>query len=152
MKIEAYGIVIIHDNKLLVSKDDKDDFYKIPGGKPNENETGKETAIRELQEETGLTGIIEKKLSSQILTKNETTGEKQEIALHHYKGKLKNYPNSFKTYIHNGHEVAWIDLNNIDKYNIAPNIKFSTADNLPDFIFSTFSNKFILTLLCLIKI
>ena len=30
--IVASGPVIMEDNKLLVNKDDKDDFYKLPGG------------------------------------------------------------------------------------------------------------------------
>ena len=30
--IIASGLVIIEDQKLMVNKDDKDDFYKLPGG------------------------------------------------------------------------------------------------------------------------
>ena len=33
--IVASGPVIIKDRKLLVSKDSKDDFYKLIGGKEN---------------------------------------------------------------------------------------------------------------------
>lgn len=124
MKIEAHGLVVIYENKLLVSKDKKDGFYKIPGGRIENAETGKETAIRELEEETGLIGIVENELSTQILDKNTKTGEPQEIELHHYIGKLENLPENFNTYEYDGHEIRWIDLDEIGEYDVAPNIKF----------------------------
>jgi len=51
-KIVASGPVIMEDGKLLVSKDSKDDFYKIPGGTVEEGETLKQCCIREVKEET----------------------------------------------------------------------------------------------------
>ena len=49
-KITAHGPVIVVRRKLLVSKDNKDDFYKIPGGRPREGETGEETCKRRVKE------------------------------------------------------------------------------------------------------
>jgi len=122
--IEAHGMVIIYEEKLLVTKDNKDEFYKIPGGRPENKETGTETATRELEEETGLTGIIGKKLSTKTLTKNPTTNEEIKIVLYHYEGKLKTTPSNFNDYIHNGHQVKWIPIKDISDYNVALNIKF----------------------------
>ncbi len=49
--IIASGPVIIEDGKLLVDKDDKDDFYKIPGGRIEGIESLEETCCRETKEE-----------------------------------------------------------------------------------------------------
>jgi 8-oxo-dGTP pyrophosphatase MutT (NUDIX family) len=122
--IEAHGMVIVYENKLLVTKDNKDAFYKIPGGRIEDGEAGIETAIRELKEETGLIGIIGKELSTQILTKNPTTEEEMEIKLYHYKGELKSSPENFNDYNHEGHEVKWLPISEIDNYEVAPNIRF----------------------------
>ena len=122
--IEAHGMVIVYENRLLVTKDKKDKFYKIPGGMIEENETGEETAVRELKEETGLIGIIGERLSTQTLTKNPTTGEKMEIKLCHYEGELKAVPEFFNDYNYDDHEVKWIPIPEIEDYNVAPNIKF----------------------------
>ena len=119
-------MVIVYENKLLTSKDKKDEFYKIPGGRIEDDETGEETAIRELKEETGLAGMIKGELSTQILTRNPTTYEVMEIKLYHYKGSLNAIPKKFNDYGHNGHEVKWLDIKEIKngEYEVAPNIKF----------------------------
>jgi len=122
--IEAHGMIIIQENKLLVTKDNKDDFYKIPGGQPREKENGEETAKRRLTEETGLIGTIKKQLSTKKLDKNPTTKEPMKINLFHYKGKLKNYSENYNDYIHNRFKVKWIPINELQDYNIAPNITY----------------------------
>ena len=63
-EIVAHGPVVIIEGKLLVTKDDKDDFYKIPGGRGKEGETGEETCIRRVGEETGMEVEIVKELST----------------------------------------------------------------------------------------
>jgi 8-oxo-dGTP pyrophosphatase MutT (NUDIX family) len=122
--IEAHGMVIVSNNKLLVTKDEKDDFYKIPGGQPKKGEAGKETATRRLTEETGLTGIIEKKLSTKKLDKNPTTKEPMSITLFHYKGSLNKTPGDYENYEHNNFKVKWIPTNELSDYAIAPNITY----------------------------
>jgi len=117
-------MVIIYENKLLVTKDEKDDFYKIPGGRPKENEAGAKTATRRLTEETGLIGIIGKKLSTKILIKNLVRDEKTRIELHHYEGKLETPPQNFDNYTHGKHQVKWLPINNIQNYEVAPNITY----------------------------
>ena len=125
-KIIASGPVIIKDNKLLVTKDNKDDFYKIPGGKVEENESLEECAVRELKQETGLDCETIKKLSTQELDKKPRTGENIEMYLYHYLADLKQPVKDYKSYNHNGHEVNWINIKDMkkEKYPVAPNIKF----------------------------
>jgi ADP-ribose pyrophosphatase YjhB (NUDIX family) len=69
-KVVAFGPVIVVEGRLLVTKDGKDNFYKIPGGKPLIGESGEECCLRELREETGLDAKIVRPLSSLILDRN----------------------------------------------------------------------------------
>jgi len=123
--IIASGPVIIEDGKLLVDKDDKDDFYKLPGGRVEEGDKSLEyTCIRETKEEINGDVQIIKKLSTMILTKNPQTGKSMKIELHHFLSKLGNI-NEIKP-ISPIKEVRWLDVDEIKqgKYNVAPNIKF----------------------------
>jgi len=123
--IIASGPVIIEQGKLLVNKDDKDDFYKLPGGRIEESVGYLEEAChRETKEE--INGLIEiiKPLHPMILWKNPQTEEKMCILLIHYLAKLKNKEDVKP--IPPIKEVKWLDIEEIkqEKYNIAPNIKF----------------------------
>lgn len=123
--IIASGPVIIEDGKLLVNKDDKDDFYKLPGGTIEEGvESLEEACHRETKEENnGLIKIL-KPLSPMILWKNPQTKEPMCIVLIHYKAKLLN-----KKYIKPIppiKEVRWLSISDIKKgkYLVAPNIHY----------------------------
>lgn len=118
------GPVIIENGKLLVTNDGKDDFYKIPGGKVKEGESLEETCLRELEEETGFECKILKELSTMKINQKPGTGEKMEIELHHYKAELINLVENYNSFEHGGHEVRWIEINDLEKYPLAPNIKF----------------------------
>ena len=118
------GPVIIKNGKLLVSKDNKDDFYKIPGGRVEEDETLEECAKREFKEETGLECEIIKTFLTQKLTKRLGTNEIMNMSLHHYKAKLTQPIKNYNSFNYKEHKIKWLDLKNIEKENIAPNIKF----------------------------
>ncbi len=124
-EIIAHGPVIIKAGKLLVSKDGKDDFYKIPGGRPEGDETPIQTLIREVMEETGLECEILEELSTMILNRNPTTGEEMRIELHHYLARLTTKVD-LKDFKHDGYEIRWLDIEEIKqgKYDVSPNIKF----------------------------
>lgn len=123
-KIVASGPVIIKDGKLLVSKDNKDDFYKIPGGTVEEGEELEGVCVREVKEETNADIDIIEPLSTMIINKNPQTGEEMEISLHHFKATLKN-PDDLKEG-EDIKEVKWLDIEEIKKgkHNVSPNIKF----------------------------
>ena len=124
--IVASGPVIIENNKLLVVKDSKDDFYKFPVGTVEEQDNGdlKKTCKREFKEETNGEIKILEKLSTMVINKNPRTKEKMRIELHHYLSVLKN-PNKLEP-IFPVKEVKWLDIREIKqgKYNVAPNITY----------------------------
>lgn len=123
--IIASGPVILEDNKLMVNKDDKDDFYKLPGGTIEEGiEDLEEACHREVKEENNAKIKIIKPLHPMILWKNPQSGEKMVILLIHYLAKLLN-KQEIKP-IPPIQEIKWLDINEIKegKHDVAPNIKF----------------------------
>jgi 8-oxo-dGTP diphosphatase len=51
MKINLAGCVIIEDEAILLLHRIKNDWYELPGGKIDGNESAEEAAIREIKEE-----------------------------------------------------------------------------------------------------
>ena len=122
--IVASGPVIIEDGKLLVNKDDKDDFYKLPGGTVEQGDSLVEACHREvLEENRGKIEII-RPLNPMIIYKNPQTKEAMTIVLIHYLAKLLN-KDEIKP-IEPIKEVKWLDIGEIKqgKHEVAPNIKF----------------------------
>lgn len=123
--IIASGPVIIEGGKLLVNKDDKDDFFKLPGGKIEVGtEDLEEACHREVFEENNAKIEIIRPLTPMQIWKNPQTDEKMSITLIHWEAKLLNKEEikpSGET-----KEVVWLDINEIKegKHNVAPNIKF----------------------------
>lgn len=123
--IIASGPVIIEKGKLMVNLDDKDDFYKLPGGTIEEGiEDLEEACHRETKEENNAKIEIIKPLHPMILWKNPQTKEQMVILLIHYLAKLKN-KNEVKP-ISPIKEVKWLDIKEIKegKHYVAPNIRF----------------------------
>ncbi|MBI5148579.1 NUDIX hydrolase [Candidatus Pacearchaeota archaeon] len=121
----ASGPVIIEKGKLLMNKDNKDDFYKLPGGTIEKNIEDLERAChRETKEEINAEIEIIKPLHPMIIWKNPQTKKKMCIALIHYLAKLKN-KKEIKP-IFPIKEIKWIPIKEIKqgKYKVAPNIKF----------------------------
>lgn len=123
--IIASGPVIIEDGKLLVNKDNKDDFYKLPGGTVEEGiEDLEEACHRETMEENGGKIRIIRSLHPMILWKNPQTKDKMVILLVHYLAELLNR-DEIKP-IPPIQEVRWLSIEEIKagKHFVAPNIKF----------------------------
>ena len=123
--IVASGPVIIEEEKLLVTKEDKDDFYKLPGGTVEEGiEDLEEACHRETKEEINAEIEIVKPLHPMIIWKNPQTNESMGILLIHYLAVLKN--KSEVKPLPPIKEVKWLDIKEIkdNKHRVAPNIKF----------------------------
>ena len=122
--IIASGPIIIEEGKLLVNKDDKDDFYKLPGGTVEQGDSLTEACKNESKQENNAEIEIIKPLHPMIIYKNPQTNKQQTIILIHYEAKLLN-KNEIKP-IEPIQEVTWLDIEEIkqDKHNVAPNIKF----------------------------
>ena len=123
--IIASGPVIIEEGKLLVNKDNKDDFYKLPGGTIEEGiEDLEEACHREVREEVNAEIEIIKPLHPMQIWKNPQTEEKMAITLIHWEGKLLNKKEIEP--IEPIQEIQWLDITEIKegKHNVAPNIKY----------------------------
>ena len=123
--IIASGPVIIENGKLLVNKDNKDDFYKLPGGTIEEGiEDLEEACHRETKEENNADIEIIRPLHPMILWKNPQTQKKMTILLIHYLAKLLN-KSEIKP-IPPIQERKWLNIEEIKQgqHNVAPNIKF----------------------------
>lgn len=122
--IVASGPVIIEDGKLLVNKDNKDDFYKLPGGTVEFGDDLIFACYRETKEEINGELEILKSLNPMIIYKNPQTNEAMTIVLIHYLAKLKN-KDSIKP-IFPIKEIRWLNIKEIKqgKYHVAPNIYF----------------------------
>ena len=120
----ASGSVIIEQGSLLVVKEDKDDFYKFPGGTVEPEEDLEACCHREVKEEIDAEIEIIKPLSPDILWKNPRTDEEICVVLIHYLAELKN--KSEVRPIAPIKEILWLDFEEIKKgkHNVAPNIKF----------------------------
>jgi len=122
--IVASGPVIIEDGKLLVNKDNKDDFYKLPGGTVEKGDSLLDACHKEVKEENNGEIEIIRPLNPMIIYKNPQTKDEMTIVLIHYLSKLKN-KEELKP-IPPVQEVKWLNIEEIKqgKHNVAPNIKF----------------------------
>ena len=123
--IVASGPVIIEDGRLLVNKDNKDDFYKLPGGTVEEGiEDLEEACHRETKEENNAEIEIIRPLHPMILWENPQTKQKMTIVLIHYLAKLKN-KDKMKP-LPPTKEIKWLSIEEIKKgkHDVAPNITF----------------------------
>ena len=121
--IIASGPVIIEEGKLLVAKDDKDDFYKFIGGRVKEGESFEETCIRKAKEACNADIEIIKPLSPNILYENPQTKEKMTIVLINFLAKLKN-PKEIKP-IPPEEDIRWVSIDEIKNGggNVSPNVR-----------------------------
>ena len=127
--IVASGPVIIEDGKLLLSKDSKDDFYKLIGGTVKDGEELEEACIRRAKEACGADIELIKPLWPNVLYENPTTKEKMVIVLINYLAKLNN-----KDYIKPippEQDVKWISIEDIKqgKGNASPNVRVLIEKN-----------------------
>jgi len=118
--IIASGPVIVENEKVLLNKHGDDEFWKFCGGKIEEVETSiKEAAIREVKEEMGIGVEILDNEPYFFYTEKDKDGKKISVILVHFLAKRVGE-------ISQGEDIKewrWIDLNYLDKENLAPNIK-----------------------------
>lgn len=118
--IIASGPVIAENNKVLLNKHGEDEFWKFCGGRVEENETNlKEAAIREVKEEMGLDVEILNNDPYFVYAEKEKDGASVSVILAHFLARRVGeiIPGA------DIREWRWIDINDLDKENLAPNIK-----------------------------
>lgn len=122
--VRVSGPVIVDNKRLLLIKDNKDDFYKFPGGRVEKGEDLEGACIREAREEINADIRILTKLSTMFLRKDPRTGKPADIELYHYRAFLAN-----KDEIKKGKgidEMSWFEIDELKqgRYKIAPNVKY----------------------------
>lgn len=118
--IIASGPVIVENNKVLLNKHGDDYFWKFCGGQVEDYELDiKETTKREAKEEMGLEIEILDEAPFFFYTEKEVGGFKTSIILVHFLSKRINEIAPGKDI----KEWRWIDINELDNENLAPNIK-----------------------------
>ena len=121
------GVVIIHDNKILLHRNLNSDHYAILGGRIAIGENSEETVKRELVEELGkeieITGYV-----ATIENFFEMKGSKYHEIMFIHKAEFvdeadKNITETMenlegKDYL----KYEWIDIDKIDKYPLLPEV------------------------------
>ncbi|MEK7186343.1 MAG: NUDIX hydrolase [Patescibacteria group bacterium] len=126
--IPSVAVLIIEDNKVLLVKHAEKaghltGAYGLPSGRMNAGETEREAAVRELSEETGLKTKDEDlaEFNGNYYVAEIERKDGGEIKFGWRVFLCKNYSGEIK----NSDETVpeWIEINNLENYNLLPNIK-----------------------------
>jgi len=114
--IELSGTIIIEDGKLLLLYKEDEGHWKVPGGKVEAEDSPTETAVRETEEEAGVSTELRKPFYSGEFQHNEDLflwhGYLAEIK----EGKLGLHEDKFT-------ELKWADSEELEKLDLAPNLR-----------------------------
>jgi mutator protein MutT len=118
--IIASGPVIVENNKILLNKHGEDNFWKFCGGRIKEDESNlKEAAKREVKEEMGIEVEMFNNNPYFFYIEKEVDGKQVSVILVHFLAKRIGE-------IMPGDDIRewrWISIEDLDKENLAPNIK-----------------------------
>ena len=112
------GPVIVKDNKVLLDKDRKDDFWKFCGGKVKEDERLVDTAKRRSKEELGIDVKLLNKNPFMAFSEKEAETGNIDVILAHFLAITESE-------IKPGADIRewkWIPLADLEKEPLAPNI------------------------------
>ena len=138
-KFRVSGLVI-NDNKLLFVDMDNSGFLCLPGGYVELGETTEQAICREMQEELGYKLEIVKYLGVvENFFINKYNNKMHEICFYYLLKPLKEENAIYSDYnlIENdkGHNIKldfkWVNINDLDKYNIRPNLLKQILKNKP---------------------
>ena len=134
--------ILIHDNKLLIMKDDNSPYYYIPGGRVRMHETSESAIIREIKEEVEIETKINRLLwVVENLFVEEQSGDRfHEIGLY-YLLDIKDESifkkgNEFITNENGQHNLmfTWVELEKIKYLYLYPMFLKERIMNLPDYV------------------
>lgn len=126
------AIVIRNNNKILAQKDDRVNYYTLPGGRCELGESSIHAAIRELKEETGLDSEFVKPIGviENFFVSNFSNKEIHELLIIHeimlkdksvyHKDIINNIEDKKDKKLHL--KYFWIDTNQLNKENFKPEI------------------------------
>jgi len=116
--IIAAGPVIVENNQVLLNQHGENDFWKFCGGRTQDDESLMETASRRAKEEMGIEIEIINQTPYLMHITKEIDQEKIDVILVHFLAKRIGN-------IQPGAEIrqwSWIDITNLDKEALGPNI------------------------------
>lgn len=113
--VNLSGCAIIVDNKLLLLKKFKNDYFEFPGGKLDAGETIKNAAIRECKEEIGCNVKIIKKFGFL-----DFLHKKKNVRSNIFIASIDTKPKIMEKEIFE--KMIWISLNDYEEYPLAPNV------------------------------
>ena len=116
--IIASGPVIVENNKVLLDKDHKDDFWKFCGGMVKDNESLINTAKRRSKEELGIDIEFLDENPYMTFAEKETGNGSIDVILAHF---LARADGEIKP-VDDIREWKWIPLEELEKEPLAPNI------------------------------
>ncbi len=116
---QRVAVIIIKKDKILLVHRRKQgrEYYIIPGGSVEENETSEQTAVREAKEETGLDVVLGEKVYEE---KNKGRLESY-FLVKSFNGELKlGNPEIGRQSKDNVYLLEWILLKNLHRVNLLP--------------------------------
>ena len=97
---KAVRTFLINDNKVIVYKTNKNmNYYDIPGGKIEENESAINASIREFKEETGIEIINQKYKGNVIVEYPNMIFDFDIYLVNDYKGNPKEFEENYSMWI-----------------------------------------------------
>lgn len=114
----ASGPVIVKDGLVLLDKHGDDVFWKFPGGRVRDTESLQVTALREVEEELGLTDVVLSGDPVVFTFHRLRDGVPEFVTLYHYRASTNMEPKAQRDV----REVAWHPIDALPE-DCAPNIK-----------------------------
>ncbi len=116
MPTQLAGCVIIEDGKILLLYRGDEEHWEVPGGKVEEGEFPTETAVREAEEEIGVTVELEKPFFS-----GEFMHGGDLYLWHGYLAEVVN--NEPEIQEEKFSELEWFDSSRLEEAELAPNLQ-----------------------------
>lgn len=131
--------MILHDGKILAMQDDRSPYYYLPGGRVAMGESAEDAVLREVQEELGITAIINRPLwLNQAFFTEDVCGQKyHEICIYFLMDisgtELLSRGNSFSCMEANRiHRYQWLPFEQLEKEYFYPLFLKKAIFQLPD--------------------
>ena len=125
---KSCGAIIFNEDKVLVVKQTSG-FYGFPKGHVEIGETEKETAIREIKEETGLDIKI---ISDKRYTQSYIVKENVHKDVVFFLASIEN--NNEKRQVEEIEEILWIDINEVENVLTYDSLKELWKEAKKDFL------------------
>ena len=123
--------LIIHDDHVLLIRDNAHDSYYTPGGKVRLNENSQQAILREIKEETGCTPAVDRLVFIQERFFEFQQTQHHEMCFYY----LMTLPDAFPTGDTHTDQpfetLHWLHLNDLSNHKIVPSFLTEYLQHLP---------------------